>query len=184
MLPAHMDVIVPDALRWRLGQLLDEFEGFLQRKGYSTRRQDKEPGGHVTAWWLYARLDNRAPAKSEVQYGETDFAEVNPSPHLWARAKEAYRKEALRLLRKFVAATEEMSTLPPPPHRPAPRPLKVCLATFDPIDYGAEYLALAVGDSVEEMQAPTLGEGWAYGRVVHADGGRSECGWFPPAFVR
>ena len=88
------------------------------------------------------------------------------------------------LLREFVAATEEMSTLPPPPHRPAPRPWKVCLATFDPIDYGAEYLALAVGDSVEEMQAPTLGEGWAYGRVAYADGGRSECGWLPPAFVR
>ena len=71
-----------------------------------------------------------------------------------------------------------------PPLRPVPRPFKVALATFDPIVYGAEYLALAVGDSVEEMQAPTLGEGWAYGRVVYSDGGRSECGWFPPAYVR
>ena len=184
MLPQHMDVVVPAVLRSRLGQLLGEFERFLQHKGYTTRRQDKQPGGHLTAWWLYARIDNKAPAKSEVQYGETDFAEVNPAPHLWTRAKEGYRKEALRLLREFVAATEEMSTLPPPPHRPAPRPLKVCLATFDPTAYGVQYLALNVGDSVEEMNAPTLGEGWAYGRVVYADGGRSECGWFPPAFVR
>ena len=184
MLPAHMDVIVPAVLWWRLGQLLDEFEGYLQRKGYSTRKQDKEPGGHVTAWWLYARLDNRAPAKSEVQYGETDFADVNPSPHLWARAKEAYRKEALRLLREFVAATEEMSTLPPPPHRPAPRPWKVCLATFDPTAYGVQYLALNVGDSVEELDAPIDAEGWEFGRIVYADGGRSQLGWYPPSFVR
>ena len=184
MLPQHMDVVVPAVLRSRLGQLLGEFESFLQHKGYTTRKQDKQPGGHLTAWWLYARLDNQAPAKSEVQYGETDFAEVNPAPHLWTRAKEGYRKEALRLLREFVAATEDMSTLPPPPHRPAPRPLKVCLATFDPTAYGVQYLALNVGDSVEEMNAPTLGEGWAYGRVLYADGGRSECGWFPPAFVR
>ena len=61
-----MDVVVPAVLRSRLGQLLGEFESFLQHKGYTTRRQDKQPGGHLTAWWLYARLDNQAPAKSEV----------------------------------------------------------------------------------------------------------------------
>ena len=106
MLPQHMDVNVPGALLGRLGQLLGEFEGFLQRKGYTTRRQDKEPGGHITPWWLYVRLENRAPVKSEVQFGETDFADVNPAPHLWTRAKECYRKKALGLLREFMAVIE------------------------------------------------------------------------------
>ena len=184
MLPQHMDVVVPAVLRLRLGQLLGELASFQQHKGYTTRRQDKQPGGHLTTWWLYARLDNQAPAKSEVQYGETDFAEVNPAPHLWTRAKEGYRKEALRLLREFVAATEEMSTLPPPPHRPAPRPLKVCLATFDPTAYGVQYLELNVGDSVEELDAPIDAEGWEFGRIVYADGVRSQLGWYPPSFVR
>ena len=84
-----MDVVVPAVLRSRLGELLGEFGSFLQHKRYTTRKQDKRPGRHLTAWWLYARLDNRAPAKSEVQYGETDFAEVNTAPHLWTRQKKA-----------------------------------------------------------------------------------------------
>ena len=111
MLPQHMDVVVPPVLRSRLGQLLGEFESFLLCKGHTTRRQNKERGGHVAAWWLYVLLENRAPAKSEVQFGESDVAEVNRAPHLWARAKEGYRKEALGLLRDLVAAMGQMLCL-------------------------------------------------------------------------
>ena len=38
--------------------------------------------------------------------------------------------------------------------------------------------------SVEELDAPIAAEGWAFGRLVYADGGRSEPGWYPPAFAR
>ena len=37
---------------------------------------------------------------------------------------------------------------------------------------------------VEELDAPTAAEGWAFGRIVYADGGRSEPSWYPPAFAR
>ena len=184
MLPPHMDVIVPPLLRSRLGHLLGDFEGHVQRSGYITRRRDKEPGGHVTSWWLYVQLDAQAPAKGEVQYGETDFARVNPSPHLWTRAREGYRKKALKLLQDFIAAAEEKAMLLSPPLRPVPRPFKVALATFEPAEYGANYLALSAGDYVEEIGAPEPGEGWAYGRIVSTDGERSEPAWYPPSFVR
>ena len=130
------------------------------------------------------QLDVQAPAKGEVQYGETDFARVNPSPHLWTRAREGYRKKALKLLQDFIAAAEEKALLLSPPLRPVPRPFKVALATFEPAEYGANYLALSVGDYVEDIGAPEPGEGWACGRIVSTDGARSEPAWYPPSFVR
>ena len=71
-----------------------------------------------------------------------------------------------------------------PPQRPVPVPYKTCIAAFDPAEYGAEYLKLSERDFVEELDAPTAAEGWAFGRIVYADGGRSEPGWYPPAFAR
>ena len=179
-----MDVNVPDALLGRLGQLLQDFEAFVVRRGFITRRVKKPPGGHVTPWWLYVRMDDRAPSRSFVQFGETRHDEVNPVPHLWTRAKEAYRKDAMTLLRAFMAAAEWRATLPPPPHRPPPRPFKVALASFEPAEYGTNYLALSEGDCVEGVDAPAAGQGWAYGRIVSTEGRRSEPGWHPPPFVR
>ena len=57
-------------------------------------------------------------------------------------------------------------------------------AAFDPAEYGAEYLTLSERDFVEELEAPTAAEGWAFGRIVYADGRRSEPGWYPPAFAQ
>ena len=66
----HADVDVPSALRGRLGCLLAGFEQYLAARGYAARRMRKPPGGHVTPFWVYARL-NAALAK-EVQFGETE----------------------------------------------------------------------------------------------------------------
>ena len=101
----------------------------------------------------------------------------------WTRAKEAYRCKALSLLRAFVA-NAEMAALPPPPQRPVPVPYKTCVAAFDPAEYGADYLTLSEKDFVEELETPTAAEGWAFGRIVYADGRRSEPGWYPPAFAQ
>ena len=83
-----------------------------------------------------------------------------------------------------VASAEMADLPPPPPQRPVPVPYKTCVAAFDPAEYGAEYLTLSEKDSVEELDAPIAAEGWAFGRLVYADGGRSEPGWYPPAFAR
>ena len=183
MLPQHVDVNVPERLQGRLGQLLKDFEVFAQRRGFVTKRVEKESGGHLTPFWVYVRLDERAPSRSLVQFGETRHDEVNAVPHLWTRAKEAYRCKALSLLRAFVA-NAEMAALPPPPQRPVPVPYKTCVAAFDPAEYGAEYLTLSEHDFVEEIEAPTAPEGWAFGRIVYADGGHSEPGWYLPAFAQ
>ena len=105
----------------------------MSRRGYATWRVDKEPGGHVTAtrpkcslckctvdsdciiqfeitahvvsWWLYARLALAAPSASVVQFGVTDYADVNPTPHMWARGgwkKTDYLGQATELLRNFL----------------------------------------------------------------------------------
>ena len=50
-------------------------------------RRDKEPGGHLTPFWLQARMSTRAPSASVVQFGCTAFAEVNAAPHMYVRAK-------------------------------------------------------------------------------------------------
>ena len=112
---------VPACLLGKLGNLLEEFESYVRRQGLYTRRVQKQPGGHITHWWLYVRFEEQAPSRSLVQFGETCHAEVNPAPHLWLRAKEEFRSRALELLRGFI---KEMVFLQ--------APCKTCIAAFDP----------------------------------------------------
>ena len=60
---------------------------------------------------------------------------------------------------------------------------KTCHAAFDPTDYGPDYLRLTKGDRIQELEAPTETEGWAYGRLVSGDGRRSPPGWYPYAYA-
>ena len=182
MLPPHVDVNIPACLQARRGTLLDAFEKSLKLQSYHTRREDKEEGNHLTPWFLYVRLSGRAPSKSEVQFGETEFADVNPVPHLWSRAKEDYRHAAHRLLRDFMQQMvaelrRGLPLLPPPPRRLVPRP--IALADFQGNEYGPEYLNLAKGDVVLPARVPegVDAEGWAYGSL---DG---KLGWYPESFV-
>ena len=182
MLPPHVDVNIPACLQARRGALLDAFEKSLKLQSYHTRREDKEEGNHLTPWLFYVRLSSRAPSKSEVQFGETEFADVNPVPHLWSRAKEDYRHAAHRLLRDFMQQMvaelrRGLPLLPPPPRRLVPRP--IALADFYGHEYGPEYLNLAKGDVVLPARVPegVDAEGWAYGSL---DG---KLGWYPESFV-
>ena len=152
----------------------------------------------MTSWWLYVTFDATARKKSRVQHGETRYDKVNSVPHLWCRAREKYRHRAVELLRDFVreratrtAPQKSVVALPPaspahhPPSRAPPSPWSRVIADFFGEDeYGAEYLTLAVGDGVEEHAAPIAAEGWGFGRIVYADGGRSKLRWHPPDFVR
>jgi len=198
MVPQHVDVNVPTILRPELGKLLAQFETYVTKKGYICRRKPKLDGGqHVTPWWLMVILESGAPAKSQCQFGETDFADVNPVPHLWSRGKEAYRQKAYDLLTEFVVSREKsirdaalhdtmrgeperQEGVRPPPPRPAPA--KRVLWDFDGGLYGREYLTLRVGDAIISRQPPELVEkqGWEYGLLL---GTRSCCGWYPPTFA-
>ena len=53
----YLSVDVPTPLLPRMGHLLGAFEDWLlaRRPGAPMRREAKEPGNHVTPWWLYAR---------------------------------------------------------------------------------------------------------------------------------
>ena len=188
MLPQQIDVDVPGMLRAGLGTLLADLEIFVRARGLRARREYKPPGGHVTPWWLYVTLAEDAPSRSEVQFGETDHAEVNPVPHLWVRAKEAYRPTAKRLLLEFMGERQLYGPpRPPMPSRPPPVPPLVCLREFEGFkSWGDGYLTLAAGDVVELQAAPTGSDaaGWAYGCVVPASGDATAAGWFPPTFVR
>ena len=197
-LEQHEDVDIPLCLRFEVGELLRSFSEKLSADGFLVEQTQKPPGNHVTSWWLYVTFDATARKKSRVQYGETCYDKVNSVPHLWCRAREKYRRRAVELLRDFVreratrtapqtsvVALPPPSPAPPPPSRPPPSPWSRVIADFfGGEEYGAEYLTLAVGDGVEEVDAPIAAEGWGFGRIVYADGGRSQLGWYPPAFVR
>ena len=185
-LAQHTDVDIPLALLSRCGSLLNEFDIYLRRKCYQTRREQKADGNHLTPWWLYVRLCDKAPSRSEAQFGETSFAKVNAVPHMWSRAKRDYRGIAHQLLRGFIEqlaakatclATSRMPPLPPPPCRNVPKTIAV--ASFDGREYGDDYLVLSKGDIVLPLRAPegVDPEGWAYGFF---DG---ISGWYPPSFV-
>ena len=123
------------------------------------------------------------PPASDVfnAFKATEFADVNPVPHLWSRAKEDYRHAAHRLLRDFmqqmVAACMRVLPLPPPPRRLVPRP--IALADFQGTEYGPEYLNLTKGDVVLPARVPegVDAEGWAYGSL------NGKLGWYPESFV-
>ena len=182
MLPPHVDFNIPACLQARRGTLLDAFEKSLKLQSYNTRREDKEEGNHLTPWFLYVRLSSHAPSKSEVQFGETAFADINPVPHLWSRAKQHYRQTAHNLLLIFMQqmvaeVMRGLPLLPPPPRRLVPRP--IALADFHGHLYGPGYLNLAKGDVVLPARVPegVDAEGWAYGSL---DG---KLGWYSASFV-
>ena len=79
-------------------------------------------------------------------------------------------------------ATAKTAALSSPSQRPGS--YKTCFAAFDPTPYGPEYLRLTEGDVIQDVEPPMAGEGWAYGRLVHADGGRSEPGWYPDTYAQ
>ena len=79
-------------------------------------------------------------------------------------------------------ATAKTAALSSPTQRPGS--YKTCLAAFDPTPYGPEYLRLTEGDVIQDVEAPVAPEGWAYGSLVLADGGRSEPGWYPHAYAQ
>ena len=62
----HVDVNLPGATLHRAGGFLAEFGVWLQSIGIGTWTVDKEAGNHLTDFWLHARMDSSAPAKSQV----------------------------------------------------------------------------------------------------------------------
>ena len=92
--------------------------------GYVLWRVQKEPGGHLTGWWLYVRLTNQAPTASVVCFGCTDYAAVNSVPHLYVRGKTAkrdYLTMGHHLLKKFLAGWL-FSIFPVPSYPRSPSP--------------------------------------------------------------
>jgi hypothetical protein len=98
----HQDVDIPLSLRSQVGNLLGDFERFMIAAGFSTTRVDKQGSGHVTPWWLHVVFDERRPAKSRCQFGETTHASVNRIPHLWCRGKWEYSDQAFNALQHFI----------------------------------------------------------------------------------
>ena len=81
----------------------------LKRTPLEVGGSNQEPGGHVTAWWLYACLDHRASSSSVVVFGETVHAAVNATPHLWVRGKEKWLGGSFRLLQDFLREEVRLS---------------------------------------------------------------------------
>jgi hypothetical protein len=191
---SQIDIDVPVCLQHLLGSLLGHFvEFFLENVLHATIwRTQKNDGGHVTPWWLYARMSLAAPRRSVLQFGETTYKAVNPVPHLWVRGKAAWIQEGAALLRVFVrqAVRRQMASLPPVPLPPMPTrapprwtPLELTvLGDFHGASYGAEYLDLRAGDHLEGRAPPAEldPQGWSF--AWHQEAGRA--GWYPGDFAR
>ena len=62
----HRDVNLPRHIRHRASGFPAEFGERLQKPGFSKWTIDKEPGNHLTKYWLCTRMDSGAPTKSQV----------------------------------------------------------------------------------------------------------------------
>ena len=109
--------------------------------------------------------------KSQVQIGVTVHNVVNPIPHLWVRAKEAWRSTGYKILDEFAKTVfaKYCQTV----RRPA-----TMLGYFEGHDWGVEdtwgaaYLPSKRGDKLTLMQVPPhcASEGWSL--VMAANGKR------------
>jgi hypothetical protein len=169
----YRSVDVPLAVRPRMGHLLAEFEQFLTLGGFFCTRVPKLPGGHITPWWLHISVNGEAPVKSQLKFGETDYASVNPTPHLWVQGKEPYIGKGHQLLRKFIEHLMRPAT---------PRHL-VAKAAFDGREYGSDYLSFDKRDVIIPLPTPLAHVGtdllgWAYGKLTD-----NAVGWFPAVYA-
>ena len=126
MASGHRDVNLPKSTWHRASAFLGEFGEWLRALGFSTWAVDKEPGNHLTNFWLYTRMDSSSPAKSQVQFGCTRFAVVNPKVHAYARGKGKHVSAAVDLLQHFIdqvwafdEQTPGAEELAPPGHQQA-----------------------------------------------------------------
>ena len=190
----HCDVNIPTDLQPRLGFLLADFGAWLRAahphvviKG----EIDKEPGGHITNWWLYTAGDSLAPKQTQMVFGETTHPEVNRIPHMWVRAKSQWLNFGVALLEEWLAALDaaprspSTRSLPPMPARQAPHTEVIGVLTvahyFDPSENGPDYLELHEGDRIIPLDPPEPGQGWAYGMLL---GGSARRGWYPPEYAK
>ena len=78
---------MPPSTLHRAGGFLADFGEWLRALGFHTWTVEKEAGNHLTSFWLHAVLDAHCPKKSQVQFGATRFAAVNPkvthAPEMW-----------------------------------------------------------------------------------------------------
>ncbi len=150
------------------------------------REVDKEDDGHhLTPFWVRVRLDEGTPTKSVILFGCTAYAKVHPRPHFYVQGGERFLERGYRLLRDYLLYEEARvaHAVPAarPPLPPAPPPALRARAAFNGMDYGPEYLTLAVGDAVYP-RTPPAGvdcDGWAYGLHVPSN----ETGWYPPMYA-
>lgn len=115
MASGHQDVDLPRSTWHRAGTFLVDFGEFVRGLGFHTWTVQKEPGGHLTSFWLYAVLDAHCSKRSKVQFGCTQFASVNPNIHAYARGKAPHLTTAVDLLEHFVQrvwAFEEQAAAP------------------------------------------------------------------------
>ena len=120
----HRAVNLPRHTLHRASGFLADFGEWLQELGFETWVVEKQPGNHLTPFWLHTRIDSSCPAKSQIQYGCTSFANCSPRVHAYARGKAPHLSAAVLLLQNFVeqvwsfGVTEEQ----PPAVEPLPAP--------------------------------------------------------------
>ena len=97
-LSGQFDVFIPKEPMPDLGDLLKQFFQFCRNLGFRPTRREKKGGGHVTSWWCEFPLNDNAPSKSVVQFGETNYGELAPHMSMWGRASEGYYEPGRKLL--------------------------------------------------------------------------------------
>lgn len=111
-LSGQFDVFIPKEPMPDLGDLLKQFFQFCRNLGFRPTRREKKGGGHVTSWWCEFPLNDNAPSKSVVQFGETNYGELAPHMSMWGRASEGYYEPGRKLLEAFMdSAAEEEARL-------------------------------------------------------------------------
>ncbi len=87
---SQLDVDLPPALLPAAGRVLERLFAWLRGRNVNAWRVEKEPGNHLTPFWINIRTSQKAPTKSICQFGCTAHKAVNPNIHAYTRGKRAY----------------------------------------------------------------------------------------------
>lgn len=190
---SHIDVNIPSGMH--VGFMLEKVKELAMVKGLTFKTVEKPPGNHVTPWWLYVTFCDARSKQSTVQIGETVYAKVNKTPHLWVRGKAGWIELGRDLLLETIGAQEEQPSQPP---KPSPEPVKEHLlppkstspqtprrppmhrlrAAFNGTLYGPGYL-VADADALILPLSSKDDQGWVFG-ILNSSGER---GWYPLEWV-
>ena len=162
----------------------------MQRISQSHQRRTSESSCVPSPWPSTCAPDENAATKKMAPSSSTT---ADRKPHTSSRPALYHDPDGLpegsaiscQWPGAFIRGGDVPTTKTPASSEPTecPKVDKICQRSFDPKEYGPEYMQLTVGDRIRGVSSSEESADWALGCKVLADNTLSKPAWYPRAFA-